>query len=93
MYRTNNISGVGSVVVNDWRNWGVNTYTSSIDDVAIFTNLDSHIGIVTSVSGGSVTVVHGNSSDSVACSVYNINSFTCRCDSIRLNYSYFPINR
>lgn len=72
------ISSPNSAAVNSYRNWGYETSTPQVGDVAIF-NQGSHVGIVTAVhSDGSVTVVHGNYSDAVTESVMSASSFTFR---------------
>lgn len=76
------INSPGSAAVNDYRNWGnsVSGNDVKVGDVAIFRGQNiSHVGIVTEVhDDGTVTVVHGNSSNQVKQSIMNKSSFDFR---------------
>lgn len=74
------ISSPNSAAVDGYRNWGNETSTPQVGDVAIFKGENvSHIGIVTEVhADGSVTVVHGNSQNAVRESNMNASSFIFR---------------
>lgn len=76
IYTQCGITNPQSAAVNDWRTWGHETSNPMIGDVAIFAW--SHIGIVVSVNGDSVTVISGNYSDQVKITQEEKSSLTFR---------------
>ena len=68
------IGGAGSASVSAWSNWGSATSDPQIGDVAIWNNGDSHMGIVTAISGDSATVISGNYSGTVGYATKSIIS-------------------
>ena len=64
-------AGTNSAAASSWNNWGQATSTPAVGDVAV---TSGHVGIITSIVNGVITMTSGNNGSDGCVSSYTISS-------------------